>query len=222
MNKERALIFDMDGVIIDNHIYHMEAWILFAKKYGLHLSEEEYKQKINGRTMGEIINLFFPLESNPDTIKKLGNEKEQCYRDLYFYKRKLMDGLFSLLKECKQKHIPCGIGSSAPPENISFIIEHFQIRKYFQSTVNGNQVVKGKPNPEVYLKVAKEIGISPEKCVVFEDALSGIQAAKSAGMKTIGVATTHLEHELSHTDMVIKNFLDLSIEKINTLFVKPI
>ena len=184
--KQLALIFDMDGVIIDNHAYHMEAWLQFAKKNDLHLSETEYKQKINGRTIGEIIRIFFPEEHNPDTIQKLGNEKEQYYRSLYFYKRKLMDGLIPLLKACKLQHIPCGIGSSAPPENISFIIEHFQIKKYFRSIVDGSNVTNGKPHPEVYLKVAKGLGISPEKCVVFEDALSGIQAAKNAGMKTIG------------------------------------
>lgn len=216
--KPAGLLFDMDGVIVDNHKYHLGAWIEFSKRHGFDLNEEEYKKHINGRTIVATMSHFFPDIKDRNEILKLGNEKEEIYRKIYRDYQKPVEGLVDFLEEARLAGVKVGVGSSAPPENITFTLDSLDLRKYFAAIINGSEVSIGKPHPEVYLKLAEKLNVDPKSSIVLEDALSGIEAGKAAGAKVIGLATTHKANELAHTDLVINDFTSLTVERLKELF----
>lgn len=217
--KPAGLLFDMDGVIVDNHKFHLAAWFEFSKRHGFDLNEEEYKKHINGRTIVATMSHFFPNIQDRNEIMKLGNEKEEIYRELYRAHQKPVEGLVTFLIKAQKAGLKVGVGSSAPPENINFTLDSLDLRKYFSAIVNGSEVNTGKPHPEVYLKLAEKLAVDPAESIVLEDAMAGIEAGKKAGAKVVGLATTHAAHELGHTDLVINDFTGLSVERLKELFI---
>ncbi|MCU7491150.1 MAG: HAD family phosphatase [Ignavibacteria bacterium] len=216
-DKNFAAIFDMDGVIIDNALYHEKAWKIFLKKRGINLSNNEFKEIVFGRTGKDILKILFK-DITESEIKEYAKEINATYREEYAPFIKATPGLIDFLKLLKQNNITAAIATSAPPINVEYITEKLSIREYFANTIDDTQVTKGKPDPEIYLASADAINYEPSQCVVFEDSLSGIQAAKNAGMKVVGVATTHDPSELKNVDLVIKDFHELDIEKIRAMF----
>ena len=214
-----GLIFDMDGVIVENHQYHYLAWQKIAAKHGITIDEVFYREKMNGRTLKKLMKVVFEREMSDEEAKSIGLEKEAIYRDLYKDHRKPTTGLIKFLEEAKEKGIPMAVGTSAPKENVEFTLDDLDLRKYFVGVVDDSMVVHGKPDPEVYLKGAELVGRKPEDCIVFEDAVSGIQAGKAAGSKVIGLATSHSREELD-ADLIIDNFSDLSWQQITDLLGK--
>jgi HAD superfamily hydrolase (TIGR01509 family) len=122
------------------------------------------------------------------------------------------------LKHLNDNNIKVAVASSAPKVNLEFILRRLEIEKYFDALVYEDIIINGKPDPEIYLKAASLIGNEPERCIVIEDALSGIQSGLSAGMKVIGMTTVHTKEQLNHTNLVIDDFEGLTIEKLETLF----
>ncbi|HEX2869524.1 MAG TPA: HAD family phosphatase [Ignavibacteriales bacterium] len=216
-DKNFAAIFDMDGVIIDNALYHEKAWKLFLKRRGIGLSDSEFKETVFGRTGKDCLKILFKGITETE-IKEYAKEINAIYRKEYSPFVEATPGLIDFLKMLKQNNIIAAIATSAPPVNVEYITETLNIREYFANTIDDTQVTKGKPDPEIYLASAEAINYQPSQCVVFEDSLSGIQAAKNAGMKVVGVATTHHPSELKNVDLVIKDFHELDIEKIRAMF----
>lgn len=211
-----GLIFDMDGVIVDNHHYHFKSWKIFFEKYGKQIDEDHYKKNINGRTMKAIIrDVFEGEELTDEQARNYGLEKEEIYRDIYRNFLSPTPGLVSFLKNVKNNNLPTIIGTSAPVENVEFTIEGLKLGEYFDDILDERAVSKGKPDPEIYLKCAKGINLPNNQCIVFEDALAGIKAGKSAGSIVVGVATTHKREELTEADYIIDDFSDLDL---NTLY----
>ena len=203
-----AVIFDMDGVIIDSNPFHKISLRQFCEKYGYHLSDEELIRKIYGRTNKDwLANLFGALTK--EELTNYGEEKEALFREIYKNDISALKGLPEFLKSLKEKNIPVAIGTSAPRSNVDFVLAHTRLGEYFSAILDESDVVKGKPDPEIYLKVAAKLGYEPGQCIVFEDSLSGVESARRAGAKVVGVATTHSFEELSHTDFVIQDFTDL-------------
>jgi beta-phosphoglucomutase family hydrolase len=203
-----AVIFDMDGVIIDSNPFHKISLRQFCEKYGYHLSDQELINKIYGRTNKEwIAHLFGPLSD--EELVRYEEEKEDLFRELYKNDIRALKGLPEFLKSLKEKNIPVAIGTSAPRSNVDYVLAHTGLEKYFSTILDESDVEHGKPNPEIYLKVAARLGYAPDRCMVFEDSLSGVESAQRAGAKVVGVATTHSFEELSHTDFVIQDFTDL-------------
>jgi beta-phosphoglucomutase len=208
-----AVIFDMDGVIIDSNPFHKISLRQFCEKYGYHLSDEELVNRIYGRTNKEwITNLFGPLSH--DELIRYEEEKEGLFRELFKNDIKALDGLNQFLHQLKENNIRVAIGTSAPRSNVDYVLAHTKLEKYFSVILDESHVEHGKPNPEIYLKVADRLGFEPARCVVFEDSLSGVEAARRAGAKVVGVATTHSADELSHTDLVIADFNTLTPENL--------
>ena len=174
---------------MDNHDYHFQAWKELAGNRGVEITEEFYREKMNGRTLRELVRVVFDLEISNEEAKVIGNEKEEIYRDLYRNHRKTTPGLINFLKMARDLQIPMIVGTSAPPENVAFTLDGLDLRQYFLGVVDAEMVTKGKPEPEVYLKCAQAIDRKPEKCVVFEDAISGITAGQRAGSKVVALAT---------------------------------
>ncbi len=201
-----AAIFDMDGVIVDNHRYHLLAWEKFCDKHNLIFDKKKFTKQYFGKNNNDILTGLFGKELPNELIQKLGEEKEADYRELYRNDIKALEGLIEFMKHLKSSSKKIAIASSAPRSNINFVIEHTKIQSYIDVVVDGNMIKRGKPNPDIFLTAAGKLGTMPEKCVVFEDSFAGIEAAKRAGIKVIAVATTHSKEEHDKTIPIITDF----------------
>ncbi len=206
--KFSAFIFDMDGVLVDNHEFHYRSFEQFCKKYNRPLNSELYSAHINGRTNEAILKYLFGAQITQEEIDALAQEKEAIYRDLFRPSMQPAPGLTTLLEQAAQKGIVCAVASNGPFENIDFVLDENHIRKYFKVIVNATMVKEGKPAPDIYLKAAELLGKSTAECVVFEDSPTGIKAAIAANIKVIGLSTTHPAHELSDTQFIVQDFTD--------------
>jgi beta-phosphoglucomutase len=201
-----VFIFDMDGVIVDNHHWHFEAWFEFGKRHGLNISKEEFTRYF-GSTNHLVLKSLFGDTISDQEIVTMGNEKEAIYRELYQPFIKPVDGLPLFLKIASDRGIPLALATSAPYENIKFTLEATGLERYFNIITDSSMVSQGKPDPQVYQVTAAKLGVQPSECIVFEDSVPGILSAKSAGMRVIGVATTHKSDELlMYVNEIIMNF----------------
>jgi beta-phosphoglucomutase family hydrolase len=206
-----AVIFDMDGVLVDNAHYHERAFAEYFSQYGITLAPEMF-----GRGNEELMAELFPNESE-ERRRELADGKEACYRQIYEPHIKPVAGLVKFLEELKANGIPVAAGSSAPVENIDFVLDKLQIRDYFDVVVVAAMVRRAKPAPDIYLKAAELLNVKPENCIVFEDALAGIQAARTAGMKVVGVATSLPKDRLTETDRIVNNFTEITVDELKRL-----
>ena len=204
--KTEAVIFDLDGTLLDNNSYHLKSWLIYLENMGRYISKEEYNAKFNGRTNKDVIEYVFERKMNDEEIMKYTLEKEALYREIYKPFIKPVAGLIDFLEVLKQKNIPMAIATSGIQPNIEFMFQNVPIEKYFKAVVNSSHIKKGKPDPEIYFKAASILGVLPENCLVFEDAVPGIKSAKAAGMKVIAVATTQPKEELHEADMIIDDY----------------
>jgi beta-phosphoglucomutase family hydrolase len=204
--ETKALIFDLDGTLLDNNSFHRKTWEAYLKNMGKLISEEEFNAHINGRTNKDAVEYIYGRKMSEEESTKYTLEKEALYRQIYKSFIKPVPGLLNFLEILNQKNIPMAIATSGIQPNIDFMFENIPIKKYFKVIVNSSHITNGKPHPEIYLKTASLLNISPENCLVFEDAVVGINSAKAAGMKVIAVATTQTKEELSIADMIVDDF----------------
>lgn len=204
----RGAIFDMDGVVVDNHKYHFKAWMEFSKKHDFELNEKIYREEFNGKTNADLFNMIFDNPSKEE-MQKYAEEKEGLYQKLYCDDMRSHTGLIDFLDFLHSKKVKMALGTSAPTGNVDFILDGLKLRKYFDVIVDGTQVEKGKPDPQVYQICAMKIGVDPKHCLVFEDALAGLESGKRAGCTIVGVATSHEAQELKEkTDLIIHDFTE--------------
>jgi beta-phosphoglucomutase len=198
-----ALIFDMDGVIIDSNPLHRQAWAAFNRRYGLETTEA-MQRRMYGKRNDQIVRDYFGEGISPEEVDARGRAKERLYREMLTGRTEemLVPGLRAFLE--RYRDLPMGVGSNAEPENISLVLDETGLRRYFRAVVDGHQVRHAKPHPEVYLRVAELLETDPAECVVFEDSHSGAAAAVAAGMRVIGISTT--DDSLSGTSITIDNF----------------
>jgi beta-phosphoglucomutase family hydrolase len=216
-----VFIFDMDGVIVDNAVWHLEAFAEFGKRHGLVQTKEEYI-KYFGNTNQTIMNSLFNTQLSNDKLVALAREKEIIYRELYRPFIKPVEGLPVFLENASGKGIPIALATSAPLENVDFTLDSTGLKKYFSIISDASMVKHGKPDPEIYLLTAAKLGVQPSDCIVFEDSIAGIQSALSAGMRVVGVATTHKPEELlKYVKEIIQNFdvSDLFVQNLMQLHV---
>lgn len=198
----------MDGVIVDSNPFHKIALKQFCKKYGKDLSEEELREKIYGRRNEDWLrNVFGDL--GRDKMNAYANEKEALFREIYEKDIRPVEGLPDFLKKLDDNGIARAIATSAPRGNVDFTLEKTGIGHYFETILDSSFVDKGKPHPDIYLKAAKKLNFQPGSCLVFEDSLAGVESAKNAGCKVVGVTTTHTREELKDTDLIIEDFVGL-------------
>lgn len=208
--NSKGVLFDMDGVIVDNHRYHFEAWMEFSKKYKFELNSEIYRYKFNGKTNADLFKMIFG-DLNDLEIKKLSLEKESLYQNLYFAHITPVKGLINFLDQLYEHNIKIALGTSAPTENVNFTLDRLNLRKYFPVIVDGSQVQKGKPDPEVYELCSFKLGLDSKDCVVFEDSLLGLESGLKAGCQVVAVATSHEAFELKvKTTNIINDFTEAS------------
>lgn len=202
----KAAIFDMDGTIVDNMEYHKIAWKRYFSELGIMISDEEFKKKISGKNNRDIFKTFLKPNLTQNEIDYHGKKKEEIYRNIYYPHITPIQGLNSLLKKIKTNGVKLAIATTAIKENRDFILKNLGLKKEFDLIVGNEDISNGKPHPEIYLKTAQKLGISPSRCIVFEDTPSGIKSAKKAGMKTFALSTTHAKKDLIGADIIINDF----------------
>jgi beta-phosphoglucomutase len=214
-----AVILDMDGVIIDSNPFHRIVWKEFLEKHGIIVEEPMFKNVIFG-TPGDqsIRNLLQPPELTAEQVSLYLEEIDTSYRSLISGSEQIfpVNGLNNFLDFIKELGFKIALATSAPPENISLILERLGITEYFDVIVDKTQVTRGKPDPEVYLKTVENLKTDNDYCVVFEDSLSGVRSAIQAGIRVIGVTTSHSAEELSQagTFLNIDDFNDPSLPEM--------
>ncbi len=201
-----VLIFDMDGVIVDNHQWHFNSYIEFGKRHNLKITREEFGTYF-GTTNQFIMKSIFGENISEEDIIAFGEEKEAIYREMYLPVIEPVKGLPAFLQYASGLGIPIALATAAPKENVKFTLDATGLAHYFNTITDASMVERGKPDPQVYLVTAEKLGVQPSECIVFEDSIPGITAAKNAGMRVIGVATTHTADELrGYLNEVIINF----------------
>jgi beta-phosphoglucomutase len=205
----RGVIFDMDGVIVDNQDYHHEAWMKFCMKYGV--TVEGDVSRYFGMTNTDILTNIFPDKLSDTQLYEYSGEKEKLYRGLYQGNIEMAEGLERVLKSLLDKDMKLGIATSAPSANVDFVLGNTNLHIYFDVVVDSSMVSKGKPDPEIYLMAAEQMGLLPEQCIVVEDSIAGVKAGKAAGMKVIAITTTSAREKLGDADKIIDHFNEFEL-----------
>lgn len=210
-----AVIFDMDGVLVDSYRDHYESWQTFCHERGLAMSEEYFAATF-GRTSREVIvDLWGQDRFTPEEIAEIDRRKESIFRNRLANHFPVMDGARELIDALKVAGIAIGVGSSAPPENVWFSLDRIERRDSFSSVVTGADVTRGKPDPQVFLLNSQRLGVPPERCLVIEDAPPGIEAALAAGMTCVGFASTGRRPEqLTAAHQVIRSLRELTPDSL--------
>jgi beta-phosphoglucomutase len=212
-----AAIFDWDGVIIDSSRQHELSWQQLAKEHQRELPPNFFLKSF-GMKNEKIIPELLGWVTDKEAVAKVALQKEEMYRALIKKNGiSALPGVHDLLEQLRAAKIPCAIGSSSPRENITCIIEVLGVSKFFDVVICGEDVHRGKPDPEVFQLAAKRLGASPDTCVVFEDAHVGLEAARRAGMKVVGVATTHPADTLHDADLVVNRLTEINIDRLQKL-----
>ena len=206
-----AFIFDMDGVLADNSDFHVLAWTDYARQFGRELTVDEIKRRL-GFNNREYMRFLLDREPTEDEVTRSTVEKEALYRTIYEPHLTAPSGLIALLDFARREKIDCGVATSAPDDNVRFVLDGLGIRPYFKEVVDASHVKNGKPDPEIYLLAAQRLGFAPAQCLVFEDAIAGIQSANAAGMTVIALTTSYpaavlAEHKPA---AIIASFADLA------------
>ena len=211
-------LFDWDGVVVDSSMAHKKAWEQLASAESLPLPEDHFKRGF-GKKNNTIIPDILGWSKESVEIKRLSDRKEVLYRQVVQDMGiKALPGVLDLLNFFQDQSIPCCVGSSTDRLNIETIMDIIGVRSYFSGIVSAEDVNHGKPDPEVFLIAAERIGRKPECCVVFEDAVYGIEAGKSGGMKVVGVATSHPIEELHQADIAVECLSELEPMELLKLF----
>jgi beta-phosphoglucomutase len=215
-----AVIFDMDGVMIDSNPFHLRKWIDLLELHGIPFNRKQLPEQLFGMRNDAALRFFFGRISKRRR-HELSEELEATFRKAFKPHAKPLRGLVKLIRECSRAGIPMAVASSAMVKNIEFVVDSLKLRRYFTCLVSGDHVSKPKPHPEIYLKAARKLRVPPGECLAFEDSFVGIEAAKRAGMICVGIGSTFPLAELrrkTHADLVVKGFTQLSVGRLRMLF----
>lgn len=215
----KAVIFDMDGVIVDTNPHHHTAWREYYQRNGKDLSDADFVQYVSGKHNRDIVaHLFANQTLTPDEVVRLSNEKEALFRELYRPVITPVAGLVDFLTSLKKAGIRMAVATSAPVENLDFVVDTLGIRQYFDTLLNESMVSHPKPDPEIYQKAMAQLGVDPADSVIFEDSMTGIQAAKASGAQVVALATTQSPDELRpFVDDVAHDFTEMTLDRIQRL-----
>ncbi len=213
---DRAVIFDMDGVLVDSYRAHFLSWRQMAREHGLDMTEQQFAATF-GRTSRQIIAHFWGEGLTDEQIRRMDDRKEAAYREILLANFPEMPGAVELLRSLRAAGFKVAIGSSGPPENVRLVRERLGLA-LFDAVVTGMEVTHGKPDPEVFLLAAGKLGISPARCAVVEDAVAGLQAARAAGMAAVAITGTADRETLAPlADRVVDSLTELSPESLARL-----
>ncbi len=218
---EYGFIFDMDGVIINTNPYHRISWENFIRGKGLPYSDELFNNVLSGQTGETSLRTLLDHELSDVQIDQYLQEIDGHFREIFRDAPHVeaFPGVVSFLEAASEAGIKTGLATSAPPGNVDLVMERLGIRERFGFILDSTAVSHGKPNPEIYNTSVQRLGLDNRQCIVFEDSKSGIQSARAAGLKVVGVTSTHKSGELLEegVDLVIRDFNGLSTDNIINL-----
>ncbi|PUZ26218.1 haloacid dehalogenase [Chitinophaga parva] len=213
-----AYLFDMNGTMIDDMGFHLIAWAnVLNNELHANLTDEQVKQQMYGKNEELLARVFGEDHFTQAQADAIAMDKERAYQAAYKPHLQLISGLGPVLAEAQRKGIKMAIGTAAIPFNIDFVLDNLQLREYFPVIVSANDVKQSKPHPEVFLKCAELLGVAPAKCIVFEDAPKGVEAALNAGMKAVAITTLHEAHEFAQYPNIlafVKDYHDPAIREL--------
>lgn len=211
MNKfeTRAFIFDMDGTLVDNMRFHTEAWGKMLAENGVEMNAEDFLVKTAGKTNREILPGVFGAISD-EKIVELAERKEALYRELFLPARRPLAGAVEFLEAAQALGVKMAVATAAPVANMEFILDGLDLRRFFQAITTADEIKRGKPDPEIFLRSAEKLGVAPPHCLVFEDAVGGFEAAHRARMKSVGIATVNSIEEILRLDSVTEAHADFT------------
>ena len=212
--KQQCVIFDMDGVICHTNPHHVKAFEAFFNKYEIPYTNEEFEEHMYGKHNGYIMTHFFKRSIAGEELTLLEDEKEAMFREVYKDKVETIPHYLEFLSELKSRGFKTAVATSAPRGNLDLIISALNIADKMDSMMSSEDVKAHKPNPEVYLKSAERVGVAPSDCVVFEDSFSGVTAGLNAGMKVVGVLSTHTKEQLPPCDFYINDYSEVNVDKV--------
>jgi beta-phosphoglucomutase-like phosphatase (HAD superfamily) len=208
----KALIFDMDGTMVDSMPHHAKTWLIFAEKNKVDLSIEEIMRRTTGRTGLECVRV---LLDQPDLDEALAwtmvHEKEALYREVFGPIFKEVAGFKTFATQARSRGLKIGVGTAGDIHNVEFVLKHLQMHPAPDAIARGDEGLTGKPTPAIFLEAAKRINTPTEHCIVFEDAPFGIEAARRAGMRAVAICTGHSAAELAgpHVIAAVANYNEL-------------
>lgn len=205
----KALIFDMDGTIVDNMRFHDDAWERWYGGHGLPFERATFSAQTAGMAIPDIIGPHFPGADIAE-LDRLAEEKESVYRETYRPHVAALTGLVGLLDRARSHGVPMAVGTAAAPPNIALILDTLALRERFATIVSPSQGFRGKPHPDMFLAAAERMGVAPGDCVVFEDAPNGVEAARRAGMRAVAVLTMLDAGAFAGFDNVIASVTDFA------------
>jgi len=213
----KAIIFDLDGTLVDSLPYHHESWRIFFKNNNLeeHDFSEVLKEYKGGGTLELMTSVFGDMYTK-DELKKMTDDKEIIFRDIYKSKIYPIEGLKQFLDNLKKNNILLSIGSNAIRKNVLMTIEELSITNYFSSIICGDEVSRGKPDPEMFVKTLSNLNVSRDECIIFEDSIEGVKAAKNAHIKVIGVTSSQSSEKLKSVGAfkTIDDYTKISLDNI--------
>lgn len=219
-SKLEAVIWDMDGIIVDTASYHFKAWHEAFQKRGVNFTEADFKRNF-GQRNDTIIQNTLGRSMSPDEIDAIADEKEDDFRRRMGQDIKPLPGTIELISSLKEHGIKMAIASSAPVESIQLVTQGLNIDDCFQAIVWGWEVTEGKPSPQGFLLAARRLEVEPGNCVVIEDAIAGVTAAKRAGMKCLAVTNTHPKKSLMEADLVVDTLEVIGVDDLAGFFNSP-
>jgi len=205
----KALIFDMDGTIVDNMRFHDDAWEIWHGRHGLPFERATFSARTAGMAIPDLVGPHFP-DADVAEIERLAEEKEGAYRETYLPHVAALGGLVGLLDRARAHGVPVAVGTAAAPPNIALILDTLSLRERFATIVSPSQGFRGKPHPDMFLAAAERMGVAPADCIVFEDAPNGVEAARRAGMRAVAILTMLDAAAFAGFDNVIASVKDFS------------
>jgi beta-phosphoglucomutase len=216
-----AIVFDMDGVLVDSNVFHLRKWVDLFRDHGVPFTEEELPRMVLGPPNDVTFRRYLRADLTAGQIEDLDEELEANFRREIAPYARAMPGVQRLLDECRAQGLPLAVASAAMTKNVDFLIGALGLRDYFREMLSADDISQPKPDPEIYLKAAHKLGVDPRACAVIEDSFVGIEAAKHAGMKCLAVATTFSPEELHHhgrADSIVPNLDSVSLQTLRDLF----
>lgn len=206
----KAFLFDLNGTIVDDMPYHVQAWHNILLSLGATISIEQTRAECYGKN-GEMLERIFPGQFSGEEKERMGAQKEKAYREEFRPRLRFIDGFAPFLQAAHEEGIKIAIGSAAILANVDFVVDGLSVRHLIDAVVSADDVEHSKPHPETFLKCAEALSISPPDCLVFEDAPKGVEAAQAAGMDCVVITTLHNPEDFSQYDNVvafIQNYYD--------------
>jgi beta-phosphoglucomutase len=201
MKNRRGVLWDLDGVLVDTGEFHFHTWVETLAENGIPFTREQFQSTFGMNNMG-ILTILLGRPPEPDQFAKIGDAKERRFRQAIRGSVVPLPGVLAWLERLGEMGIRQAVASSAPYENVEALVDELEISSFFDALVSGSGM-PGKPKPDVFLYTARQINVLPKRCVVVEDAIAGVTAAKHAGMKCIAVTTTNPAEALSEADIVV-------------------